>query len=326
MAQPTVDQILKEMADHHLQQFLSLILPKAKYQIISTKLDKELTIKTRLTDKVVRLKTKNGERVIHFEFQLRYHRKIPERLFVYSGALTAKYQLQVASILFLIRPSRQVGEVGSYASEVDGKKANEFSFPVIHLWKLREAILSGDKKFRVFAPLLLEIDPKPDADLLRRVREIISREANPQRRAELVSFTIPVARRHFGLAVIQSIFQESDMTNVEWEKLPHFGKALKEKQKEALLEGREEGREEGETLGTQEMMIEVLSIKFGHVPLRTMRVIRGMQDRRVLKAMIRKVLNADSMREAHRLLTESKTRAIGRNGASALKHVRPHAF
>ncbi len=316
MAQPTIDQILKEMADHHVQRFLSIIFPKAKYQVISTQLDKELTIRTRVTDMVIRLKTGNGDRLVHLEFQLRYTRKIPERLFVYSGALTAKYQLRVASILVLIKRSRKLGDLGTYTSEVFGQTANEFTFPVIHLWKLRDAILSGDENYRVFAPLLLEIEPKPNVKLLRRVREVIALETNPQRRAELLSFTIPIARKHFGLRVIQSIFKESDMINVEWEKLPYFGEAIKEKRKEALREGREEGREEGEMLATQEMLVELLSIQFGQAPLRTVRAIRAIQDRRRLKAMTRKVMKAASLAEAHKLLAESTSKPKSRNGAS----------
>ncbi len=209
-----------------------------------------------------------------------------------------------------------VGEVGLYASEVYGKKANEFSFPVIHLWKLKEAILSGDKNFRVFAPLLLEIEPKPNANLLRRVREIIDLESDPQRRAELVSFAIPVARRHFGLGLIQSIFKESDMTNVEWEKLPYFGEAIKEKRKEALQEGREEGREEGEMLATKEMVLDLLRIKLGPLPLSTTRAIRALQDRQKLMDLAHKTLQATSLAEAHKFLAKNKTKANGRNGSS----------
>ncbi len=325
MAHPTIDQIVKEMAEHHPQAFIRLIFPRAKHKVISTKLDKELTIRTRLTDKVIRLKTKNGDRLIHLEFQLRYHRKIPERVFVYAGGLTAKYQVPVASILFLIKPSRKIGDFGVYTSEVYGKQANQFSFPVIHLWKLRDAILSGEEQFRVFAPLLFEIEPKPNAKLLRRVRDIINLETHPQRRAEFLSFAIPIARRHFGLGLIQSIFKESDMTNVEWEKLPYFGEAIKESSKKAIQEGREkgreegrqEGRQEGEMLATQEMLVEFLAAQFGHVPLKTMRAIRAIRDRQKLKTLTRKLMKAASPAEAHKLLAESKTRATIRNGVSS---------
>ncbi len=329
MARAIVDQVLKEMTEHHPRQFLKLLFKQEKFRVLSTKLDKELTVKTRITDRVMRLLTKRGERLLHLEFQLRYGRKIPERLFVYAGALTAKYEIPVASILVLIKPTRRIGDRGVYVSDIFDEDANTFSFPVIHLWKFREAILSGNKDFRVFAPLLLEIEPKPKPELLRRVRDLINLEADAQRRAEFLSFAIPIARRHFGLSLIQDIFKETDMINVEWEKIPHFGDALRAKtiaasakaREEGLHSGREEGMREGHEAGeifaSQEMLAELLRIQFGAVPVRTMRAIHAIHDRRVLKAMTRKILKADSLAEVHKLLVANKAKTNGRNGSSA---------
>jgi hypothetical protein len=81
MAQPIIDQVLKEMTELYPKPFVHAIFPKEKFRIISTKLDKELTIKTRLSDRAIMLETAAGKRIVHFEFQLRYTRKIPERLF-----------------------------------------------------------------------------------------------------------------------------------------------------------------------------------------------------------------------------------------------------
>jgi hypothetical protein len=313
MAKPIVDQVLKEMTERYAEQIIRLVFPGEKFQVVFSKLDKELTIKTRLTDRVIMLDTAGGKRLLHLEFQLRYNRKIPERLFVYSGALTAKYQMKVASFLFLIKPSQTVGDFGVYSSDLFGKTTNEFSFPVIHLWKLREAILSGDKRYRIFASLLLEIEPKPDVGVLRQVRDIINLETNAQRRAEYFSFAIPIARRHFGLAVIQSIFKEADMINIEWEKIPHFGDAIKAKKKEARQEGRQEA--------LQEMLIEILNAQFGHVPGRTVRAIQSIQEPRKLKSLARKSLKAESLAEVQKLLAASKTKVDGRNGKKQLANL-----
>jgi hypothetical protein len=312
VAKPIVDQVLKEMTERYAEQIIRLVFPREKFHVVFSKLDKELTIKTRLSDRVIMIKTAGGKRLIHLEFQLRFKRKVPERLFVYSGALTAKYQMKVASFLFLIKPSKKIGDFGVYDSDLFGKTTNEFSFPVIHLSKLREAILSGDKRYRIFASLLFEIEPKPSVVLLRKVRNIINLEPNAQRRAEYLGFAIPIARRHLGLAIIQSIFKEADMINIEWEKIPHFGDALKAKNKEARQEGRQEA--------LQEMLIEILSAQFGHVPGRTVRAIQAIQEPRKLKALARKSLKAGSLAEMHKLLSASKTKVDGRNGKKQTVH------
>jgi len=71
MTPPTVDQVIKEMSEHYPKPFVRLIFPREKFRVISTKLDKELAIKTRLTDRAMLLDTAAGKRVVHFEFQLR---------------------------------------------------------------------------------------------------------------------------------------------------------------------------------------------------------------------------------------------------------------
>ena len=41
---------------------------------------------------------------MHFEFLTEDNSDIPRRMFIYAGILTAKYDLNVASILFQIKP------------------------------------------------------------------------------------------------------------------------------------------------------------------------------------------------------------------------------
>jgi hypothetical protein len=311
MAQPTIDQILKEMTELYPKPFVRAVFPRAKFRVISTKLDKELTIKTRLSDRVILLETAAGKRVLHFEFQLRYRRKIPERLFVYNGALTAKYQTKVASFLFLIKPSRKLGEVGVYGSDLFGQTTNEFTFRVIHLQELRKAILSGDKNYRIFAPLLLEIAPKPNTADLRQVRDIINLETEARRRDELFGFAIPIARRHFGLKVIQSIFTEAYMAKIKWEDLPYIGDTIKIK--------KQEGWQEGRVLALQEMLVDLLTDQFGRIPNKTLRAVQAIQTPQRLKAIVRKCVKAESLAEAQKLLAASKAKTNGRNGATMKK-------
>ncbi|NUO83286.1 hypothetical protein HUU05_24710 [candidate division KSB1 bacterium] len=307
MALTSIDQILKERSEHHPESFIRLLFPKGRFRIVATKLEKELAIKTRVPDRVIQLQTVHGKRLVHFEFQMRYRRKIPERMFVYAGALTAKYQMPVASFLFLIKPSLQIGEVGAYHAELFGKPTNEFTFPVIRLWKLREAILSGNEDYRIFAPLLFEIEPKPNLTLLRKVRQLIQLEVDARRREALYSIAIPIASRYFSLRMIKSIVSEATMTDIKWEELPYIGDRIKAKKKEAWEEGRQEGRHEGGVLGMHELLLDVLNSRFGNVPVKTIRAIHTVQSPSKLKTLARKSLKAESLAEVQKLLPTSKT-------------------
>ncbi len=317
----TVDQLLKDLSEYYTEAFIRQLFPGKKFRIISTKLDKELTIKTRLTDRVVEMQTEDGDRIVHMEFELRHRRDILERMFVYAGGLTAKYQKEVASFLFLVKPSKKIGDVGLYRTSLFGEPANGFTFRVIHLWKLREAILSGDENYRIFAPLLLEIDPKPDAALLRKVQELIRREPNTQRREELYSFAIPLASKHFGLQMIKSILTEATMTDIKWEQLPYIGDRMRAMKKEGVQEGRLEGRQEGGLFGMQELLLEVLSSRFGSVPSKTVRAIHTVQSPSKLKTIARKSLKAESLAEVQKLLPMNKPKT---NVRSAIRNGKSH--
>jgi len=321
MAQPIVDLVLKEMTELHPEAFIRLKFPKEKFRVISTKLDKELTIKTRRSDRVMVLQSVSGKRVVHFEFQLRYNRKVPERLFVYAGALTAKYQMKVASFLFLIKPSRLIGDFGVYQSDLFDETVNEFRFPVIRLWELREAILSGEEKYRIFAPLLLEMEPQPNIALLRRIRDIINMETDPRRRNEFFSFAAAIAKKHFDLKTIQFVFKEANMIDVDyWKNLPHFGDAMRaneaEAKKVAEQQGIEKGIEKGRQTGLQEMLIEMLSAQFGNVPGKTVRAIQAIHAPNKLKSISRRTMKAESLAEVQSIVMAAIPKANGRNGSA----------
>jgi len=316
MAQPIVDQVLTEMSEHHPEAFIRLKFPREKFRVITTKLDKELTIKTRRSDRVMVLQSVSGKRVVHFEFQLRYNRKVPERLFVYAGALTAKYQMKVASYLFLIKPSRLVGDFGVYQSDLFDETVNEFRFPVIRLFELREAILSGEARYRIFAPLVLEMESKPKIALLRQIRDILNQEPNARRRSEFFSFAAAIAKKHFDLKTIQSVFKEADMIDVDyWKNLPHFGDAMRANENEVKKEAFNEGVQHGLS-GMQEMLIEFLSDQFGSLPNKTTRAIQTIHAPNKLKTIMRKSRKAESLAEVQSIVMAAVPKTNGRNGSA----------
>jgi len=304
-----------------------------------------LILRTRIADKVFTIQTGREKHIVHLEFQLRYGHEIPKRMFVYAGALTTKYDLEVSSVLILIKPPRRKGhQIGVYRSHLAGKITNEFHFPVVPLWELRDAILSGYETYRTFAPLLLELEPKPDIALLRKVLDLINLEVNSKRRAELYGCTLALADRHFSIGTVRSIIKEAKMTGIVWEEIPIIGDEIKAKYKKltkearaqaleqgrqqglekGLREGRKEGLEEGREKALQEsvqimheVLFEILNNQFDKVPKRIMRAIQSVNDPRRLKTIMKRTLKANSVAEIEKLLTagkkNSKTHLVARN-------------
>lgn len=95
------------MSEHQAGAFIRLAFPTISFKILTTKLEKELIFKTRLVDTAVKISADSKEHLVHFEFQTDYDAKIGERIFIYAGALKAKYRLPVSSVLFQIKPHRK---------------------------------------------------------------------------------------------------------------------------------------------------------------------------------------------------------------------------
>jgi len=244
-----VDQILKAMAEYHADEFIRLAFPNAVFKVLATKLEKEVIFKTRIVDTVIKVLVDNKEHLVHFEFQTKYDPKIAERIFIYAAVLTAKYKIAVTSILFQIKaPPESAKIINSYDVNLFGVVTNSFRFHCVKLWEYYDEILSGNKQYLGFVPLVLELSSRPNEELLIRQRQLIQQEENLKRRAELAGLCMAIASRYFDFEYIKNIFKE-DLPMLEvLEEVPYIG----EKIKKARSEGREQGLKDGLIEGMQQ--------------------------------------------------------------------------
>jgi len=254
-----VDQLLKTMAEYHADEFIRLAFPEANFKIIDTKLEKELIVKTKVVDTIIKIAVENEQHLIHFEFQSEYESDIAKRIFVYAGALTAKFDLNVTSILFQIKPPpRNITVINRYDIDLFGMVTNSFGFHCVKLWEIYDEILSGKQEYRGFVPLLLELSSTPNKDLLVQQRELIKQEENINRRTELTGLCLALACKHFDYDFLKEFFKE-DITMLEdLEQVPYIG----EKIKKARTEGTQEGLQEGLQEGFRGNIVDTLKIRF----------------------------------------------------------------
>jgi len=205
--------MLKAMAEKRPKPLVRMAFPESDFKVISSKYDTELIIKTRRVDKVIHIADEYGERLINYEFQSRYRRTIPKRLFVYAGALTATHNLDVSSVLFLLRPPRDLSTLGRYEVELFNRRTNKFEFIVVKLWEYPEAILAGKRQYLPFVPFLHDISPRPDVALLHKQPELISLEKDPEIRDELLGFSLLLAQRHFARELVKEVFKREKLLN-----------------------------------------------------------------------------------------------------------------
>jgi len=242
MTEKLIDQLLKKMAEYHADEFIRLAFPDTEFRVISSTQDKEIIFKTREVDTVIKINSDDKDFLVHLEFQTEYDPEIARRMFIYAGVLTAKYNLDVISVLFQIKPPpKKVKTLDQYDIIFGNLLVNSFRFSCIRLWEYRDDILAGKKQFMNFVPLLLELFPKPDESLLRKQRELIQRETDLKRRAELTTFCLALASKYFDFNLVTKFFKEDQAMIETFEELPIIGEKIKEKLQAAETRGLQDG-------------------------------------------------------------------------------------
>jgi hypothetical protein len=306
MAQPLLDQILKLQAERRPRPFVRLAFPGSNFKIIASKYDTELIIKTRRVDKLIHIADADGEHLINYEFQSRYRRTTAKRMFVYAGALTATHNLEVSSVLFLLRPPKDILTLGHYEVKLFNQRTNAFEFIVVKLWELRDHILEGKKEYLPFVPFLLDISLKRDVALLRKQRDLVNLEKNPKRRAELAGFSALLARRYFASDLITELFkQEEQAMDVIWEDMPFVGEKIKQKTAEAKAEAQVEAK--AQTL--QKTIMEVLATRFDVANGKIARLVNSIHQPQKLEVIFRRALRAKSLDTVVNMLQQAKSQA-----------------
>lgn len=316
MSHPAIDQIIKTMAVRDPEQFARLLFPNAKFKIVSVKLDKELRIHTRMVDQVFKLQLGKQKYLLHLEFLTRYKATVAKDIFIYSAGLTNNYKLKTISALFLVKPRAGAHvSLGRYVVDPHGIETNAFTFPIIQLSALRDAILAGKKEYLGFLPLLLDIFPKPDLALLKKQRELMNLlEKDPERFKEILGLSAILARRYFAKRILDKIYKENTamVTKQLIKKFPGL--------KEPVQEIEEEAREEGAFSTFQLNLLDLLEARFGALDKKTLATINSIRDLKSLRSLFKKALRLQSSEALLNLIASFAKKNGRHNGRKRQNH------
>ncbi|RLC74005.1 MAG: hypothetical protein DRI61_17390 [Chloroflexi bacterium] len=226
------DRVLKVLARDYPRAFLEVAFPEVPFRLIDRLQNVELGLPTRRVDFVHRLLDPDGsEYLFHIEFQTRHDAAVPRNLFIYSALLTAQFDLPVISTVFYVMPRRKVLPE-SYEVKWQDVVFNRFRYRVVKLWEYEAEIKEG--RWPELAPLLLVLAEEPTEELLRRERDLILRERDAKRRADLLACAIIIGSRYFERDFLWQFFREEV-------------KAMREATiiEEWIKEGEERGRQQG---------------------------------------------------------------------------------
>lgn len=283
------------MIEHHPEHFINLLQPEVAYEIISTKLDKELIVRRRETDFVAKIRVGRRIYLFHFEFISQYRKPLVRKAHNYAGALGLKYNCDVVTVLFILKPpSRKPKHLGYYAVSPFGKPMNVYNLAVVHLWELRDEILAGKKEYQGLIPLLPEISEKVNTALLQKQRELLANVKDLALRAELWFYTAAFAQQYFSQKIVSKYFLEDQKMIEHWEEVPIFGDRIKQRF--------QEGKKEGMIISLRENIMDAVTLRFGEVNGDIERQVNHIADPNKLRNLFRLIIKANSLDEFKKAL------------------------
>ena len=274
-----IDRASKLLFKTYADVLLKLAFPGQAVRLISIEENVEINLPTRPVDMVMIIATGEGEQErqqgLHVEYYARHEAGVPQALFIYSGELTDRMNMPIATlVIYSERRPPERRPPGQYVVQVGDQVVNRFEYPAIWLMDYEAEIRSGE--LAPLAPFLLEIVARPTVETVQEAKSLASYEPDRERRGLLLSLVALLAGRYFDRATVQDLFrQEVEMirTNTfidSWlQEAEQRGTARgrEEGREEGRQEGREQGREQGELITQRRLLLRLLEHRFGPLPV-----------------------------------------------------------
>ena len=168
-----IDRSMKALALRYPEAFVKVALPGMEGLSVEAIENPEVNVPEKRLDFVYKVSSRDGERLLHLEFQLEHESDLPKRMFTYNALLTESQKAPVISAVIYLERRDYAALPDEYAVTLEGRALNAFSYQVVRLWDYEEEIQAGNMP--EFAPLLPMLARKKDEEVLSKTREQIGR-------------------------------------------------------------------------------------------------------------------------------------------------------
>ncbi len=304
--QPDYDSPWKDILERFFFDFVRFFFPDVHAGIDwdreYTFLDKEFQqlvrdseTGRRLADKLVRVHTRDGEPIMvltHIEVQGTYERDFAERIYVYNYRIYDKFRFPVVS-LAVLTDERPTWHPAFFGYKRWGFRL-EMEFPVAKLLDYNDVAA-------------LENNPNPFAIVaMAHLKALETRHAPHERFEWKWHLTMALYERGYKKQDVLHLFQFIDwIMTLPDELKKSFSQrviAYEEERKMKFINCVEEhymekGMEKGMLAEAREMVAEVISARFSHIPENIAKAISTIEDRNILKELLKKAVLTRSLEQ-----------------------------
>jgi len=307
------DEGWKETIRSFFPQFLSFFFPSIAQHIDSSKgfefLDKELGrisrkgLAGRRVDTLVKAYLKDGKEqwlLIHIEVQGYPQEEFSKRMYVYNYRIFDRYNRDVVSLAVLtdeddrFRPGPYQFGIGDFHLEM--------TYPVVKLLDYRERWEDLERNLNPFSVVVMA-----------HLKSQETRRKTQERYNWKLRLTRMLYERGYSRDEVLGLYRFIDMVirlPEELEELYHEEIAREEEVKgmpyitTAERIGIRKGIQQGMLEDAREMVLEALEERFGDVPGDVEEKVKGIEEREILKQLLRHAIRCDSLEEFRERLKE----------------------
>jgi predicted transposase YdaD len=292
------DATLKELVQAHPADWLAMLdeSPAGPIEILTP----DLSTLTAFTDIVLR----TGDSLLHLDFQSGPDPTLPRRILLYNVLLHDGYGSPVHSVVILLRPRADRGDLTGALSYVarPGRGKLEFAFEVIRLWQVPVERLLASGLGTLPLAVLGQMPGGQTSDeglpeVIARLIQRIEGEAPPEQAPILItaSYVLMGLRlsRERAIELFQGVRKMRDSTT--------YQAILDEGRAEGEIKGRAEGLIMGESKGRAEearqLLLRLGRKKLGPPQASIEETIRGIDNVERLELLMERLLDSTSWQD-----------------------------
>lgn len=252
--------------------------------------------------------TEGRRTVLHLEFQTDGDTTIGVRMFLYVALIvkvlskTEHAGCPIDPVVIYLHEKTYKEDPGSFVVPIAAGPPIIFCYRVIKAWELdpQPILDSGQPSLLPIVPLTKVADP--EAAVVECVRRLHAAGIGRERRREL---TVSLGMLS-GLVIrdkdrLSRLFREADMTESAFIEM-----WVDKGREEGLARGRQEGRQEGRAEGAMDLILEILTARFGAVPQEVRDAVRSIAGFERLRDLARAAARTTSIEEFRSQVLDSR--------------------
>jgi predicted transposase YdaD len=305
------DATLNALIDRHLDDWVAFLTTYTNLPIgPATLLDTDLST-TLQADRLFRIET-DPPYLIHLELEASGALKLPERLLHYNVNARLSQNLEVWSVVVLLRPTANPSDVTDVLeAQVKGEECITFCYTTIRLWKLPfDTLLNAGPGLLPLAMLTNEASQDLERSMLRVDEQLRAESSSSKIRDDDISAIYFLLGLRYQQEQIQKIIQgvimfleESTTYQYVMQKGQARGEALGQARGEALGQARGEalgqarGRELGQIEAARASVVRVGAKRLGPASSDVLSKIDGITELAILETLLDRVIEAKTWDE-----------------------------